>query len=842
MVTVRMRLGPRKGRGKTMGRIVAIFVCVIPVLVIALGRASGQEARAVANVAGAKSLAQCVPLRDLVLYLEFDGLNDHADAWRNSAACKLLNDTRLGAVIEDLVLQGTELAQETVPRDKRVRGPEVISLLRHIARNGFVLGISRKGRDDWRFVAVVRNGDRPEVKRLLEIADAGVRRDGDEANANLHRIAADGRTLFQLGASVRWLVDKGDLILTSTTNADVILATLAGKQQSAMDHSLRAKLAKANDGFLPAAIGFVDFDSLEPDERAAELDSLKRIELRWGFQDSALLTRVRVVAPEPRGGLAALLDQPAFGVDSLPPLPVGLTHVSVLSIDLAKSYDQIEKVMRLAYPKSPTDPPSVGILARHGVDVRNDLVPHLGPKLVFYVQAPRNGDTTTTASLLMSHVAGFTLAAQVRDESAVSSAIDSLIKSFNPILREQLRGMPRQPFERSLAFLKFAKAVGPRPVYVLDLPRDTMPEPYVKALRPTVIVSHDQLVVSASRLAADQSVAAGAAWRPAEEFGPVVATLPAEMIYLSLNDPRASTSFFLRTLPILVRQINAEMATSQRAQGKVPADVMVRLDQELVPRAEELNRLLFPSSTTLVVDREGAILTHREAIPTLTSPAVPAALLALLLPAYETSREAAQRLRCANNLQQIALAFHNYHAANNAFPRPAIMSEKGAALLSWRVAILPYIEQQELYNKFKQDEPWDSPHNKALLKEMPPTFVCPSQTRVEPFTTTYRVFVGNGALFEKNKDIGVAAVTDGTANTIMVVEAKEPIPWTKPDDLSFDPVAAPSLQGAGSLHRGGFNASLANGSVRFIKSTIDLNVFRALITRAAGEVIGAGAY
>ena len=322
----------------------------------------------------------------------------------------------------------------------------------------------------------------------------------------------------------------------------------------------------------------------------------------------------------------------------------------------------------------------------------------------------------------------------------------------------------------------------------------------------------------------------------------MVGRLPAELVYVSLTDPRVATPILSMALPVLVRQINAEIALSQRRMGAVPKEVYVQLDPGMVPRSDELNRLLFPSSTALVVDHGGAVLTHRQAFPTITSPAAGGVVIALLMPAVQSARDAARRAQCVNNLKQIALAMHNYLSAMNAFPRPAIVDEKGKPLLSWRVAILPYIEQQELYNKFKLDEPWDSPHNKALLKEMPATYLCPNRTKVEPFTTTYQVFVGKGALFEKDHEVGIANVTDGTSNTLMVVEAREAVPWTKPADLSFDPQAAPSLFGAGSSHPGGFNASIADGSVRFIQTTVNLNVFRALITRAMGEVIGAGAF
>jgi prepilin-type processing-associated H-X9-DG protein len=235
-------------------------------------------------------------------------------------------------------------------------------------------------------------------------------------------------------------------------------------------------------------------------------------------------------------------------------------------------------------------------------------------------------------------------------------------------------------------------------------------------------------------------------------------------------------------------------------------------------------------------------MVQREPVPSLTSPSTAGILAGLMLPAVQSAREAARRAQCTNNLKQIMLAMHNYHAANNKFPGD-IVDKDGKPLLSWRVAILPYLEQADLYNRFKLDEPWDGPNNKELIKEMPVLFQCPDRVRVEQFTTTYRGFVGNQAVFETGQSIGMESITDGTSNTIAVSEAKNAVPWSKPDDLPYDgPAAKPSLYGAGSPHPGGFNVGFCDGSVRFIKNSISEIVFRALISRNGGEVIAGDAF
>jgi prepilin-type N-terminal cleavage/methylation domain-containing protein/prepilin-type processing-associated H-X9-DG protein len=215
-------------------------------------------------------------------------------------------------------------------------------------------------------------------------------------------------------------------------------------------------------------------------------------------------------------------------------------------------------------------------------------------------------------------------------------------------------------------------------------------------------------------------------------------------------------------------------------------------------------------------------------------------LIALLLPAVQAAREAARRAQCTNNLKQVALAMHIAHDASGHFPPAAIRDREGKPLLSWRVAILPSIEQAALYNKFHLDEPWDSPHNRQLIPYMPPIYACPSDP-AEKGMTHYQVFTGKGAAFDSREGTKLQDMTDGTSNTFMVAEGKDPVPWTRPDDIAVAPEEL-TREVVGSRHPGGFNAALCDGSVRFIKMSVNPLVFRALVTCNGGEVISAADY
>jgi hypothetical protein len=196
-----------------------------------------------------------------------------------------------------------------------------------------------------------------------------------------------------------------------------------------------------------------------------------------------------------------------------------------------------------------------------------------------------------------------------------------------------------------------------------------------------------------------------------------------------------------------------------------------------------------------------------------------------------------------NNLKQLALAMNNHSSVYGYIPRQAIHGKDGKPLLSWRVALLPYLDQMPLYQKFKLDEPWDSPHNRSLLKYIPPPYIPPEERQgSEAYTTYYQVFVGTngpiGPLFEPSPQFQLrrgVGCPDGASGTILIVEAGTAVPWTKPEDLPYDP--GKPLPSLGGLFKDGFSAGFFDGSVRFLTRDIDEETIRALITRNGGEPV-----
>ena len=213
---------------------------------------------------------------------------------------------------------------------------------------------------------------------------------------------------------------------------------------------------------------------------------------------------------------------------------------------------------------------------------------------------------------------------------------------------------------------------------------------------------------------------------------------------------------------------------------------------------------------------------------------LPMMLIALLLPAVQKVREAAVRVQSANNLKQMALAMHNYHDSYNGLPAAAGAAEGRdpmSAGLSWRVTLLPFLDEKALYRRFNLDEPWDSPNNRPLLEQMPKVYADPGQAD-PPGMTRYRVFVGSSTPLmmpqgpRPARGRRLPEFTNGLSNTILIVEAADAVPWTKPDELVFAPdQPLPRLKPS----RSGANVAMADGSVRPILADTPEADLRAMI-------------
>jgi prepilin-type processing-associated H-X9-DG protein len=219
----------------------------------------------------------------------------------------------------------------------------------------------------------------------------------------------------------------------------------------------------------------------------------------------------------------------------------------------------------------------------------------------------------------------------------------------------------------------------------------------------------------------------------------------------------------------------------------------------------------------------------------------------------------AKLIQSRNNLKQIGLAMHNFHDVYGRFPPAVVNGPDGKPWHSWRVFLLPFLEESETYNQYRFDEPWDGPNNRKLLSKMPKAYSDPIHGENKDFYTHYVVPTGDDTIFsaegakmaDKNdKSVlnggrGIQQITDGTSNTLLAVPATpdQKIPWMKPEDFEVgisipdlgakDSIPTPYLMGDSR----GAPVLFADGSVRTIKAGLSGEILLPLLTRNGGEVI-----
>lgn len=191
-----------------------------------------------------------------------------------------------------------------------------------------------------------------------------------------------------------------------------------------------------------------------------------------------------------------------------------------------------------------------------------------------------------------------------------------------------------------------------------------------------------------------------------------------------------------------------------------------------------------------------------------------------------------------NDLKQIGIAFHNFHEVYQKFPGSMNTKEGGASFskkktfpFSWRVAILPFVEQNELYEQYRFDEPWDSENNLKLLEKIPDVYRSPLAVLRQPVGhTNYLGFSGEHTALGDGGGVSMRSFFDGTSNTILIVEAKDSVAWTEPTDIPFEMLS--KVQDVGKP----LTYLRADGSVGTMNELV-LEELIKWITRDQGEVI-----
>lgn len=222
--------------------------------------------------------------------------------------------------------------------------------------------------------------------------------------------------------------------------------------------------------------------------------------------------------------------------------------------------------------------------------------------------------------------------------------------------------------------------------------------------------------------------------------------------------------------------------------------------------------------------------------------AVIAVLLAfVVVPWYHTFRETNRRNVCSSRIRSISQAIIDFESAKGHFPPAYLADENGKPIHSWRVLILPYLGEKELYRKYNFDEPWDGPNNRKLHSEIVSAFRCPSDIHSQASTMTSYVAVGGPETFwPGEKKLKRKDILDRIEETILVVEfSNSDIHWMEPRDLNFEEISmtinGKEKKSMSSEHRGIAHASFGDGAVRSVSDDIDPEVLRALLTASGRD-------
>ena len=425
-----------------------------------------------------------------------------------------------------------------------------------------------------------------------------------------------------------------------------------------------------------------------------------------------------------------------------------------------------------------------------GVDLETDIIRNLGDSWMLY-----NGASD-------GWMTGMTLVGEVKSATKLTTAIEKFFET----VAEQIKQRParRRPglFKQAYAgetiysmtfpdvFVEFSFCIKKDRIFIGMFPQAVMTA--VKGLPSDEVLMDDMQVKKlneSSFLKGDVKLSG--------------------MVYLDAKLQAQITYPYMQIL---------KTAASTILRREMGPNTLALLDGVELPPARTVIRKIKPTTVLVRTNEQGIEIEARQTIPTNGAMAGIPVGIGMLLPAVGQVRAAAQRTESMNKLRQLALASLNYESAHQEFP---IDDEK----FSWRVRILPFIEQGNLHDQINFDEPWDSEHNKKVLAQTPQVFQAPG-SKVAEGMTVYRGF--EGVLGGNDGDaITFGRITDGSSNTILVAQVPDEMAthWAKPDSLEVNEDVAKKLL----AEKGGIPTAFCDGSTRLIPDTVGTDDVQSLL-------------
>ena len=521
-----------------------------------------------------------------------------------------------------------------------------------------------------------------------------------------------------------------------------------------------------------------------------------------GLNATAAVTRSRVNTAGHPDGLLSLVSTQSVTLEDLKVIPREATGALIARFNASSAYEKILKMSAaLGDEEAKRLPQAVG-----------EAEKHLELRLVDDVLKPL-GDSWTVSSTssgiggMGNPFAGLMLTATIADRAKLVRTNEHLLK----VIRGDLQQDGGTLNESTVGDTKFYSVQFPGPLQ----------------LAPAWAITDSHLIVAANA----QDLTTFLHRSPLAES---LADVKAMQTLLS-SGKGASILIYQDTAATLAQlyasaQMMAPLMTQGLAQQGIdfslpPLPTLAKLQTNITPTIT----LARSTSTGLASDK------YHSAPATVDTTWVAPLMVVAMLPATRATRQAAGRNQSTNNLHQIGIAMQNHHDSFKKFPAPAIYDKQDKPLLSWRVKLLPYLEEGQLYREFRLDEPWDSEHNKKLIARMPSVYADPNNPQLAAaHKTRYLLPTGPAALFQDKKGVNMRQITDGTSKTLMMVEAlpDRAVIWTKPDDLEIDPKNP--LAGLKGSPGGGFLAGWCDAAVRMIGDKTDDETMRRLFNPRDG--------